>query len=210
VPHGLPLRLAVRGVRSGHHVPDVVFDRIYPPRVREVSSQHWTPIAVARRAAELLVRDASTHVLDIGAGAGKFCLVGALTSPARFTGIEQRGPLVYLARAVAREYGVSRARYLHGDMRALDWQQFDAFYLFNPFAENQSLPRDHIDDAVELSPERYERDVLFVAEQLALAPVGTRVVTYHGFGAEMPVGYQRRVHEPVGSGALELWVRTPD
>ena len=26
--------------------------------------------------------------------------------------------------------------------------------------------------------------------QLALARVGTRVVTYHGFGGEMPAGYE--------------------
>jgi predicted RNA methylase len=208
LPHALWLGLMVRNARAGRLVPDSEFDRIYPDAIRRLSPQHWTPVKVARRAAQLLVTEASTRVLDVGAGAGKFCLVGALTSKGRFTGVEQRGHLVHLAREVAREYGVTRARYVHADMREVDWGQFDAVYLFNPFAENNFGAREHIDATVAMSHERYARDVAFVYDQLARAREGTRVVTYYGFGGEMPPGYERKVRERAGTDALELWVRT--
>jgi hypothetical protein len=146
-------------------------------------------------------------VLDVGAGAGKFCLVGALTTQAHFTGIEQRSHLVELARGLAHRYGARRASYYEGDMRDLDWQQFDAFYFFNPFAENHYFGDDCFDETVELTPQRYERDLQFALDALARAPVGTRVVTYHGIGRDLPPCYERRRCEVGGSDVLELWVR---
>src|SRR6185437_914320 len=56
---------------------DSDFDAIYPAPVRRVSASFWTPVSVAVRAADLLVDDPSTRVLDIGSGVGKFCIVGA-------------------------------------------------------------------------------------------------------------------------------------
>jgi hypothetical protein len=40
--------------------------------------------------------------------------------------------------------------------------------------------------------------------------VGTRVVTYHGFGASPPSGYVRTSDERIGSGRLALWIKTED
>lgn len=210
IPHALQLTLMLRGVRAGRLVPDTEFDRIYPEPLRRLSPLHWTPLKVARRAAEMLVVDASTRVLDVGAGVGKFCLVGALTTKGRFTGVEQRAHLVAVARAVAREYTVARARYVLGDMRSVDWRRFDAIYLFNPFAENKFGPRDRIDETVPMSPARFEREVDFVWTQLAQARRGTRVVTYYGYGGGMPQGYEHRAHERAGTDALDLWVKARD
>ena len=67
-------------------VEDEKFDLIYPPQIRELSSLHWTPVAVAAEAAKLLVTAPGTRVLDIGCGPGKFCLVGASLTDGRFTG----------------------------------------------------------------------------------------------------------------------------
>mgnify|MGYP000969840975 CR=1 FL=1 len=73
------------------HAPeDDRFDLAYPPEIRAKSKAHWTPVSIARRAAEFLVREPGTRVLDIGCGPGKFCIVGALGTEGRFTGIEQR------------------------------------------------------------------------------------------------------------------------
>lgn len=195
-------------VRRGIFVSDGVFDSIYPAGVTRLSRRHWTPVAVARRAAQLLVVDARTRVLDVGAGAGKLCLVGALATAATFTGIEQRAPLVGIARAIAQRYGVARARYEHGVIDHVDWTQFDAFYFFNPFGENRLETADWIDAAVELSRSRYDRDLGCALAALDRARVGTRVVTYHGIGAELPHGYDRRACEAAGTDALELWVKT--
>src|SRR5713226_861432 len=65
-------------------VEDERFDLIYPPEIRDLSCRHWTPVAVARKAAEFLVNERETRVLDLGCGPGKFCIVGALTTEAHF------------------------------------------------------------------------------------------------------------------------------
>ncbi len=80
------------------------FDHVYPDWVRSLSERHWTPVDVAERAAELLVTSAGVRVLDVGSGAGKFCIIGALTTEGKFCGIEQRAHLIDVAREAARHY----------------------------------------------------------------------------------------------------------
>lgn len=197
----------VDAVRRGETVVNWAFDGIYPDAIGQLSARHWTPVDVARRAAGLLVMNDTSRVLDVGAGVGKLCLVGALTTAGRFTGIEQRGRLVELARSAALRYGAHRAEYQQGDLRDIDWEPFDAFYFYNSFGENQLDPADWIDDSVELSRERFERDVAAALARLEHARIGTRVVTYHGLGARPPRGYERVACDPAGSGTLDLWVK---
>lgn len=122
LPRSLRLNAVVNAVRSGKTVADPAFDAIYPERVRVFSWRYWTPVEVARRAAQLLVTSESTRVLDIGSGAGKFCLVGALTTRATFTGIEQRQHLVEVAQWIAERYRVPHVEYRHGDVRTV-WER---------------------------------------------------------------------------------------
>ena len=42
--------------------------------------------------------------------------------------------------------------------------------------------------------------------KLAEARIGTRVVTYYGFGGKMPSTYRSVHREPGGSHWLELWI----
>jgi SAM-dependent methyltransferase len=195
-------------LREQRTVTDEDLDALYPEWVRARSWRYWTPVDVARRAAELLVTGPATRVLDVGSGAGKFCLVGALSTEGHFTGVEQREHLVEVARATARRCGATRALYVHGDLREVDWRRFDAFYFFNPFAENY-FGDDRLDSSVELTPERYERDLRFVLAALDDLPVGTRAVTYHGLGRSLPPSYQRLGCELAGTDVLELWVKVP-
>jgi SAM-dependent methyltransferase len=159
-------------------IDDADFDGVYPMQTRAVSSTFWTPIRVASRAAQLLVRDASTRVLDVGSGAGKFCIVGAATTGAQFVGVEHRAHLVETARAAAACVGVANARFIHGTFDAVDVASYDAVYLFNPFEENVWDRRSCIDETVELSCERFLADVERAERLLADARPGTRVVTY--------------------------------
>ena len=46
-------------------------------------------------------------------------------------------------------------------------------------------------------------------ERLAEAPSGTRVVTFHGMGGDMPDGYERVLQEFQDIGFLELWIKNP-
>ena len=166
-------------------VTDQALDALFPHELARVSAQHFTPVEVARRASEWLAPHASSRVLDVGAGAGRFCLVGALHTDGNFTGVEQRAALVAVAREVAREHSVARVTFVQGDIRDVDYGAFDGFYVFNPFAEHYLPPDERIDDAVEWSQARFDADIAFLEARLAERPAGTRVVTWNGFGGHL-------------------------
>lgn len=198
-----PLRLALQ---RGDALSDREFDRLYPHHVRELSRAFWTPVRVAQRAAELLEVSKGRRALDVGAGVGKFCIVAAAATGAEVVGLEHREELVRIARATA-ERVCAPARFVHGELATIDWAQFDAFYFYNPFFEN--VHRDnHIDERVELSARRFEADLSAASDALTRARVGTRVVTYHGFGAPLPPTYRLVTNEAAGSDMLKLWVQT--
>lgn len=186
---------------------DLEFDRLYPEWAYRLSDLHWTPLDVARRAVQLLEVGEGSRVLDVGSGVGKFCLVGALCNPAQFIGVEQRAELVDLARQTARRCGATRAYFHHANVMSLDWRSFDAFYLYNPFYEHVADFLSPIGEPIELSPSLYCEYVTATCLKLFHARLGARVVTYHGFGGPMPLGYRLIRREPAGTDQLELWER---
>ncbi len=187
---------------------DDAFDLELPPGLQIKSAVYFTPLEVARQAASLLAPRPGMTVLDIGAGVGKFCLAAALAAPhATFVGVELRGHLVRVAGRLARQLGLPNVRFLHGDALDLDWARFDSFYLYNPFAEQLFEPVFSLDRSIELEPANFYRYVAGVQDRLAQAPAGTRVVTYHGFGAPLPVEFEL-VRAPLGSSFVELWIKT--
>ncbi len=192
---------------SGDVVSDFYFDEILSPRARKLAGRHWTPVCVAIRAAQLLTGGRPVRVLDVGAGAGKLCLVGALTSSAEFVGVEQRPWLVREASALVRLLKVPRVRFLAGNFQEVDWSGFDAFYFFNPFHENldDSSP---IDANVSLGEEKFLKYTAQALERLRPLKEGTRVVTYHGSGVDLRSAHFRLARrEKIGSDALCLWVK---
>ena len=86
------MRRLFERVRTGTHVWNAQFDRLLPFYWRRLSIMHWTPVHVARRAAQLLVTGPKTRVLDVGSGPGKFCLVGAMATLGHFTGRGAEAP----------------------------------------------------------------------------------------------------------------------
>lgn len=170
---------------------------------------HFTPIDVARHAAALLALDRGMTVLDVGAGVGKFCIAAALAAPhAEFVGVERRSHLVRLAERLARTMQLSNVRFLHADAIDLDWSEYDAFYLYNPFAEQMFDAAFVLDHTVEFDPSGFLRCVSAVRRRLAAARIGTRVVTYHGFGAPPPLGYELAREDTIGTDRLALWIKT--
>jgi SAM-dependent methyltransferase len=185
-------------------ISDAEFDELFPLWQRLRSGFHWTPVDVALRAATLLAPDASTRVLDIGAGVGKLCLIGALTTEASWSGIERDPKMVHAATAAARKLGVAdRVRFSEGEVVGVDWDAFDAFYLFNPFAERLIFAA----DAAPIRRDIYHEHIALVQRQLARTRPGTRVVTYHGFGADELPGFDLVLREPARNDHLCLWVR---
>ena len=189
---------------EGFSIEDEKFDLIYPAQIRKLSSIFWTPVAVAAAAAKLLVTAPHTRVLDIGCGPGKFCLVAACLMDGRFAGVEQRSDLLAAARQAASDLHLTDVELLYGNVMDVDFTDYDAFYLFNPFEENICTGH-KIDRAVSLSPALFKRYTSHVAAQLGAKPIGTRVVTYMGYADEIPSCYD--CDSTLFGDDLKLWIK---
>lgn len=185
---------------------DRVFDEVFPLATRARSSVYWTPVEIAVRAANLLADKAGSTILDIGSGVGKFCIVAAAAVSANVRGIEHRPHLIDIARDAAAKIGVTPT-FDGGRIEEQDAAAIDGFYLFNPFAENLCTAEDCLDATVELNADRFWSDIEATQVLLSRARVGARVVTYCGFGGEMPEGFELVAGERNGGGRLDLWVK---
>lgn len=201
------MRGIAAALRDGEELPDHWFDRYLPHDLKAVSHQHWTPLVVTARVAQWVGEFGIGTVVDIGSGAGKFCVATALATDCHFTGIEQRPRLVNTARALAHRFGVEdRVEIVEGTLGECDIPSAEAYYLYNPFAEN-IFPRsdDHLDDDVELSDLRYARDVALMERFFQSVRIGTYVIKYNGFGGEMPRGYRKIRVDSEMPNLLRLW-----
>ena len=89
-----------------------------------------------------------------------------------------------------------------------DGRQFDGLYFFNPFLELIEPLQFAIDDAVPMSPTRHGEYVSAARSRLIEARPGTRVVTYGGFGGEMPEGFICQLEESCYRDVLTLWIKS--
>src|SRR5579872_4063412 len=96
-----------RQLAAGVLPPDAAFDQHLPEELRAVSQRHWTPLHVAHRCARWLQAEGARTVVDVGSGAGKFCVATALCSSLRLIGLEHRPRLVAAARDLARRFAVA-------------------------------------------------------------------------------------------------------
>jgi SAM-dependent methyltransferase len=191
-------------LRLQQSLSDARFDQVYPREHRIRSWVHWTPLDVAHRVCALLDPTPTCRVLDVGAGVGKLCHVGALSTSASWFGIERDPEMVQVAAKAAMALGVAdRATFVQGDVDDLDWSEFDAFYFYNPFAERLWATDEEPGDRRNT----YVAKVALTQNRLAAAAPGTRVVTYHGFGGDMPASYDLVHREPAHEDELQLWIR---
>lgn len=189
-------------LQSGLAVDDRYFDSMYSRRMRHVAAFHFTPVAVAQAAAQYLVDKPGARVLDIGSGAGKFCMIGAACTQGQFTGVEQRPSLHRLSERLSRRYALPNVRFIHANITSIDIQAFDAVYFFNAFQENV-IQSDPIDHSVCLDKSLYRLYSQYVRSQLAAMPAGTRLATYFSYGDEVPDSF--RVMDTDFEGKLKLW-----
>jgi len=181
---------------------DEEFDSLYPMKIRKLSGTHWTPVEVAKKAIAFLDYAGGKAVLDLGSGAGKFCLVAAANSEARITGVEQRENLVQLSKKLALKYKVNEVDFIHGDLKNLDFRKYDAFYFFNSFEENINL-KDKLDKEASINFEQYHAYIELIREKFDTATVGTRIVTYCGDACEIPESYL--LLNSSNKGKLKFW-----
>ena len=204
----LYLDLIKEGFQGKETISNDRFDQIFDQKVRRVSSVHWTPVEVALSILELLGLSEGTKVLDVGSGAGKFCLVGALNSKAHFFGVEQRQSLVKMASLLAEDFRITNASFIHGDALKIDWSEYDVIYLFNPYYENIMAAGLRIDLDIKVSHKKYKDYILATMNKLSPLKVGTKIVTYYGFGQGLPDNYKLTTSLAVGLSQIELWTKT--
>ena len=194
-------------LRRGEAVPDEEFDLLLPEELRAHSRVHFTSVAFALRAARFLVQGPGAKILDVGSGAGKFAVIGALATQGSFTGIERRPALVAAARDLATRCRAKRAKFLEGDAQTVDFAGFDGLYLYNPFGENLLAAGERLADDAGLSLEQHEEEVRFTLAQLDAARPGTRLAVLNGFGADTPRSWDLVGTAREGRLVLELFAR---
>lgn len=184
---------------------DLAFNDLYPYAMQVLSRQHWTPLRVVKLATDFLTSGPRAKILDIGSGAGKFCLAGACFAPGHyFYGIEQRDYIAEQAEIAKGKIGVSNVSFLHGNFTQLDLRQFDHFYFFNSFYENLD-EEGRIDNDIDYSEGLYRYYVRYLHNGLQVMPKGTRIATYHSLYEEVPLSYD--LVDTLEGGNLNFWIK---
>lgn len=183
-------------------VEDNFFNTLYPLRIKKLSEFHWTPVEVAKLAADYLADKPNCKVLDIGSGAGKFCLIGAASTKGRFYGVEQREELVKLSQRIAKTYNLNNVEFIHSNITEISFSDYDTFYFYNPFYENidNSLL---IDNKIVIDEKLYFTYSEYVENQLKKTPVGTRLVTYWSMWVDNIEGFD--LEFTAYNGKLNFW-----
>jgi ubiquinone/menaquinone biosynthesis C-methylase UbiE len=170
---------------------DIQFNQLYPASIQSLAQRHWTPLIVAKKAADFLAAENNAKILDIGSGVGKFCLAAAHYKPkAFFYGIEQRKRLVTHAATAKELLGVDNVSFMNGNFTQIDFRNYDHFYFYNAFYENIT-GTDKIDNSIDYSLQLYN--------------YYNRLCSFHSLDDEMPRGYHI-----VGSEMNELlkyWIK---
>jgi len=183
---------------------DQSFDAEYRKEVQKHSFIHWTPIEIIETAIDWLKLDSESRVLDIGSGAGKFCVVGSKRSKAHFIGVEKREELIVAARDIATKHSATNVTFVHKDIAEVDFSDFTHFYYYNPFCE-YIAEFDRIDDSITYDPDSFRRYEDYVINSFDRLPVGTRVVTYCSGTFPFPESYELR--DLLYDGKLALFVK---
>lgn len=188
-------------------ITDSEFDKVYPKRIIDLSSVHWTPIEIAKIALEWLQVNKKSHVLDIGSGVGKFCIIGATSSEGKFSGVEKRPDLVRIGKKICADKKLENVSFINSDITQIEFNKYNAFYYYNPFCEQIALD-DFIDDTITFSHDKYRMYEDYVFSQLEKQPIGTRIVTYCSQRFALPSSYSLK--NVSFNGSLALWVKIED
>ena len=172
---------------ANQDVSDEEFDRVYPDHIQNISDLHFTSVHVAKEASQYLA-EKNSEILDIGAGAGKFCMIGSVWTQSRYVGVERRSSLCEIANSVISRYKLQDVHIINSNITDMSFRDFGGFYFFNAFLEN-ICNEDAIDQSMPFSFDLYRTYSNFVRDQLDLMPGGTRLVTYHSYLRELPESY---------------------
>ncbi len=185
-------------------ITDETFDMIYGPDVKRLSAVHWTPVAVATRAAEWLVRKKGDKILDIGSGAGKFCFVGAIKTTGHFFGVEKIKRLSDISRKIQKKENIQNITFLFDDIKNIPLTGYSGIYFYNAFHE-LILENDTIENPALIAEQLYYDYSNYLYEQLENLPINTRLVTYYGHLNQVPNNY--RLVDADFENELKFWIK---
>lgn len=184
---------------------DAAFDSLYSLRAQQLSSIHWTPVDVAKRAAFHLTGGAGKNILDIGSGVGKFCLIAAHYFPEHiFHGIEQRETLVNEAIIAQKASNILNVNFTHGNFTEIDLELYDHFYFYNSFSENLFHYKP-IDNLIPTSDEIHDQYQKEFYQLLDAKKTGTRLATYYCPDGYVPPDY--KLFKYTSGDPLKLWIK---
>ncbi len=183
-------------------IPDHDFNAIYPARISRLARKHWSSVSVSKLASAFLADRPGTRVLDIGSGAGKFCMIGATNTKGHFTGVEQRGELVALSTQLSASYRIHNVKFIHANITSIKFTDYNAFYFYNSFYENIDM-LNSIDGTVRLAAHLYRQYSVYLVEQLASLPLGTRLVTFCSPLNIVPHTF--KLQDSANEGQLRFW-----
>jgi predicted RNA methylase len=188
-----------------NNTTDADFDKAFKSPLALISNLHWTPIKVARKAIQWLSINKNSNILDVGSGTGKFCIIGALTTNNKYTGVEQRKNLVKLSNKVIKLNAITNAEFINDNFININFNEFTGFYLYNPFWENISNDQ-LIDQKIEVSQILYQQYNQALSLKLSALKQGTLVVTYLMNEESIPTSYS--IIKQDFNGSLLLWQKS--
>jgi SAM-dependent methyltransferase len=202
-PDGSIVKLKSDRSNASLFINDAAFDWMYPKHFQQLS-KHWTPLVIARKAAEFLA-EPGADVLDIGSGIGKFCLAAGYHFPETyFYGVEQRNELIYLAEEAKGFTKLSNVNFFYANITQINFERFDHFYFYNSFYENIDTAN-KIDDTLELSESLYTYYTQYLYSALETKPSGTRLVTFQSLEHEVPPGF--KLADVSFDPLLKMWIK---
>ncbi|HMG16708.1 MAG TPA: methyltransferase domain-containing protein [Saprospiraceae bacterium] len=191
-----------KNISSNINIEDNEFDLIFNKDTQIEAEMNFTPFLVAKMAAHYLANKKGTRILDIGAGAGKFCLIGSACTEANYIGVEQKQSLCNEANRIILQYHLSNIEFIHSNITSISFIEYDAFYFYNSFHENICLLESD-NDTSHLNHEFYDKYSFYMKDQLDAMPIGTKLVTYFSYLKEVPASYEVKFSE--FEGKLKMW-----
>lgn len=180
------------------------FDSLLEPDFQPLSSTFWTPLDIIQKTLDWLDITDDSKILDIGSGVGKFCITGNVLSKGQFTGVEIRKNLITESERITKELQLTRAQFIHSDIKEVPFDKYNTFFFYNPFCEHLAI-NEIIDDTLDLSSENHCNYEAIISEKFNLLASGTKVVTYNSNQFIFPSSY--RLKKMNKTGDLVLWIK---
>ena len=185
-------------------IDDQSWDTRYPSDLQQAAEFHFAPLSIVEHAAAWLADTEAASILDIGAGAGKFCVRAAELHPhAQWVGVELRARLVREAQRWIDAMGLDNCQVYQGEATESSLAGFTGVFIYNPFYEATD-PKLALDAELVGGHDSYAERCVALRQNLSHVPRGFRLVSYFCYGPELPDTLQR-VWE-AADGKLIGWV----